>query len=300
MERLPNLLHDSRNSAGIIEAFRRPASRRADIQKIGRIPVQSVKGISCDFYMKFMGNGWDMKETVGTSRDSSVHQDCVFKALHSDNITGTHIRHRCQLHRLSASFPGKCQKIRTLRRHQRTPGKGKTESFRHNLHSRSCTDKGTRPTTWTGVAFCPVQLLLINLPPLIPGTVHPQLFQSQHLRPGIHGTARHYHRRNIHPCQSHEIPRHSFVTAGQIHTRVKWRGIGMDLNHIGNHLTAGQAVIDSVRSLAFPVTDICTVIACAISPRFHNPIADFLHQNVQMPASRMTVTISAFNDYLRL
>ena len=37
----------------------------------------------------------------------------------------------------------------------------------------------------------------------------------------------------------------------------------MDLDHIGDHLTAGQTVVDSICSLAFTVADIGTVITCS-------------------------------------
>ena len=73
----------------------------------------------------------------------------------------------------------------------------------------------------------------------------------------------------------------------------------MDLDHIGNHLTAGQTVVDSICSLAFTVADIGTVITCSETAFFCDSFADFFYKDIQMSASRMAVTCRAFDDDLR-
>ena len=72
----------------------------------------------------------------------------------------------------------------------------------------------------------------------------------------------------------------------------------MDFNHIGDHLTTGQTVVDSICSLAFTVADIGTVITCSETAFFCDSFADFFYKDIQMSASRMAVTIGAFNHNL--
>ena len=72
----------------------------------------------------------------------------------------------------------------------------------------------------------------------------------------------------------------------------------MNLDHIGNHLTACKTVVDTVCSLAFTVADIGTVITCSEAAFFCNSFADFFYKDIQMSASRMAVTIGAFNHNL--
>ena len=67
----------------------------------------------------------------------------------------------------------------------------------------------------------------------------------------------------------------------------------MNLDHICNHFTAGQAVIDSVCSLAFAVTDIGAVIACTKSAFLCNSFPYLFLQDIQVAAARMTVTMKA-------
>ena len=69
----------------------------------------------------------------------------------------------------------------------------------------------------------------------------------------------------------------------------------MDFNHISDHLTTGQTVVDSICSLAFTVADIGTVITCSETAFFCDSFADFFYKDIQMSASRMAVTISTLN-----
>ena len=74
----------------------------------------------------------------------------------------------------------------------------------------------------------------------------------------------------------------------------------MDLDHIGDHLTTGQTVVDPVGSLTFPITDICAVITCSETAFFRNSFSYFFDKDIQMSAARITVSISTFNNNLNL
>ena len=54
----------------------------------------------------------------------------------------------------------------------------------------------------------------------------------------------------------------------------------------------------SVCSLAFTIADIGTVIACTKTTFFCDSFTNFFHKDVQVSASRMAVTIGAFNHNL--
>ena len=119
--------------------------------------------------------------------------------------------------------------------------------------------------------------------------VHAQLFQCQHFRSGIHGSSGNDHRRNVHSCQSHKVCWHTLIAAGQKNSCVKRRGICMYFYHIGNHFPTGKTEVNPIRPLAFPIAYICTEITRAMASRLFNSLAYFLHQNIQMSASRVTV-----------
>ena len=54
----------------------------------------------------------------------------------------------------------------------------------------------------------------------------------------------------------HQMRRNAFIAAADKHAAVKRRGIGMDFDHIGNHIAAGQRIIHAVVPLRHPVADI--------------------------------------------
>ena len=73
----------------------------------------------------------------------------------------------------------------------------------------------------------------------------------------------------------------------------------MNFNHIGNHFTADQTVINPIRPLTFSVTDIRTEISCTKASRISYPVLCCLYQFIQMHASRMAVSKRTFDHNLR-
>ena len=74
----------------------------------------------------------------------------------------------------------------------------------------------------------------------------------------------------------------------------------MDLDHIGDHLTACQTEIDTIRSLALTVTDIGCKVSCPVSACCINTFAYLFHQNIQMTTARMAVAKGTLDDDLWL
>ena len=74
----------------------------------------------------------------------------------------------------------------------------------------------------------------------------------------------------------------------------------MDLDHVGNHLTACQTEIDAIRSLALTVTDIGCKVSCSVSACCVNTFTHLFHQDIQMTTTRMTVAKGTLDDDLRL
>ena len=151
-----NLFHNRRNPTRIVKTFRRPFSRRADIQQISCVSMKPVKSIPCNLNVKFMCQCRDMQQAIGTSRNSRMNQDCVFKAFLRDNFTGLHSRCLCQFYRLRSGLPCVLPQVRTCGRHKRTAWKRQTKCLRHNLHGGRRSDKRTSAAAGTCVALCPV------------------------------------------------------------------------------------------------------------------------------------------------
>ncbi len=72
----------------------------------------------------------------------------------------------------------------------------------------------------------------------------------------------------------------------------------MDLDHIGDHFTAGQAVVDTVGTLAFAVADIGSKITGSVAVCILNALAGLFYQLIQMTAARMGITKSRLNNDL--
>ena len=73
----------------------------------------------------------------------------------------------------------------------------------------------------------------------------------------------------------------------------------MDFDHVSDDFPAGKAVIDAVGSLAFPIADVGTEIPCSMAAGLLHPFAHFFHKGIQMSASGMAVSESAFDNNLR-
>ena len=300
MQVILDLFHDGGHTAGIVEALGRPAAGGTYIQQVTGTAMQAVKGVAGDLDTQFVGDGGQMQQAVGGTGDGSMHQDGVLEAFHGDHAAGAHLFMTGHFHGALPCLAGIGQQVGAGGGHQSAAGQGKAQCFRHDLHGGSGTDEAAGAAAGAGILLGPVQFGLVDFAALKFGAVDAQLFQGEHFGTGIHGAARHHHRGNVHAEQAHQVGRHAFVAAGQIDACVKGSGVGVDFDHVGDDFTAGQAVVDAVRALAFAVADIGAVIPCAMAAGFGNAFANFLHQRAQVATAGMAVTCGALDDDLRL
>ena len=126
------------------------------------------------------------------------------------------------------------------------------------------------------------------------------LFERQQIRTCIHHTARYNDCRQIQSSDSHKNRRYRFITACDKHTSVKSCRISMNLNHIGNHISGNQRIIDSVMPLRNPVTDICRIITRTLTAFLCDSLYCLFYKKIQMGTSRMTVSECTLNHNLWL
>ena len=246
-----------------------------------------------------MGDGRQVQQRVGAAGDGGVHHDRVLDGVHGDDIAGPQPA-QGQLHGLDARLMGIAEQVGAVGGHQRAAGEGQPQGLRHDLHGGRCADEAARAAAGTGVLLGPAQAGFVDLAALVFGGVHAQLLQRQQFRPGAHGAAGHHHRRAVHPGQAHQGGGHALVAGGDEHPAVKGRGAGVNLNHARDHLTAGQAEVDAVGALAFPVADVRAVVARAEATGLSNALPGGLHQLIQMSAAGVAVAEGALDHDLRL
>ena len=128
----------------------------------------------------------------------------------------------------------------------------------------------------------PCQLCLIDLTALVLSGVHTQLLECEHVGAGCHCSACHDDGRNINAGKSDQIAGHTLVAARNVDACVERRSIGLNLNHIGDHLAAAERVIDAVVSLALAVAHIGRKIAGTVSSLLADAFAGSLHEFVQV------------------
>ena len=145
-----------------------------------------------------------------------------------------------------------------------------------------------------------LKLLAGDLAALVAGRNRAELFQGQQIGTGIHDTAGNDDGGDVDAAHGHEVRRQALIAAGDKDTGVERGGLGMDLDHVGDHLTACQTEIDAVRSLALAITDIRTKIARSKTAFLGDSFSYFFYQKIQMAASRVAVPIGTFHHHLYL
>ena len=72
----------------------------------------------------------------------------------------------------------------------------------------------------------------------------------------------------------------------------------MDLDHIGDHISGCQGIVDSIVALGLAVTDVRGKISGAVSARLSDSCPGLLHKLQQVSAARMAVTKGTLNHNL--
>ena len=241
-----------------------------------------------------------MQQRVGGAGDGGVHQDGVFEALPGDDVPRPHAFRPRQADRLRAGPAGVFQQVGAVGGQQGAAGQGQAQGLGQDLHGGSRADEAAGAASGAGAALGPVQLLPVDFPALVFRAVHAQLLQSQQVGAGGHGAARDDDRGNIQPRQAHQAAGQALVAAGDEHARVEGRGARLDLDHVGDHLPAGQGEVDAVVALAFAVAHVGAEIPRAVSAGFGRAAARLFHQPVQVAGAGVAVAEGALNKDLHL
>ena len=142
------------------------------------------------------------------------------------------------------------------------------------------------------------QLLFCDLSALTHGTVLSDLFQSEKIRSGIHHPSGNNNGRNVHSSHAHQMCRHAFVTACNKNPSVERRGVGVDLDHICDHIPGSKGIIDPVMSLGFPVADVRGKVSGPMSSGLGHSFSGLFHQFQQMSAAWVAVPESTLDHDL--
>ena len=145
-----------------------------------------------------------------------------------------------------------------------------------------------------------VELILRDLAALVAGGDSAQLLQREQVGTGIHDAARDHDRGDVDTAERHEVSRQALVAARHKNARIKRRGLGMDLDHVGDHVTRGQRIVDAVMALRLAVADIGREVARAVPAGLGNTRAHLLDKLKKAGASRMRIAKRGLDDHLRL
>lgn len=147
--------------------------------------------------------------------------------------------------------------------------------------------------------LCPVKTFFADLAALKLCAVHAELFQREKLGSCIHRASCDKDRRNVHADHADQIAWNALVAACDVHARVEGRCIRLNFDHVCDHLTACERIVDPVRSLALAVAHIRREVPRSVSARVGRAFAGFLHQSVKVPRARMAVPECALDENLR-
>ncbi len=187
-----------------------------------------------------MGDRRKMQQTVRASGDCRVDKNRIFKAFDCYDIRWFHILHLCQTYRLSAGFSGKCQKDPgwwiSTRGFPEVPvpvpamicigcgsdkGAGAAAPDRRILPSPALLHRSPR-----------AQIFALYMPKAVRASAYPVLRSS--FRPEQRPTG-------YPPHHTDQVSRNTLITTRQIDPSIERSCIGVDLDHICNHLAACKA-----------------------------------------------------------
>ena len=243
-----------------------------------------------------------------------MNHDRILKALLRHNVFRTNSL-AYKIHQLFSRIIRCLAQFRSCCRHQSRSRKHQTKSLRHNLHRRCRSHKGAGTTARAGILLVVIKLFDRNLPALFLRIKLSDLLKRQEFidcasriildifRSNLvclHHASGHNNRTHLLEfSDSHQHCRHRLITACNKHSSVKSDRISVNLNHVRNHITACQRIIDSVMSLRNSITDICCVIARCLSACILHTTDCLLYKLVEMGTSRMAVSKRALHKNLR-
>ena len=299
MEHRLDLLHDARHAARIVEELRRPLTCGTDVEQVVGTTVQAIEVVGGHLDAKLAGNRGDVQQRVGGTGDGAVDHDEVLEGLLGHDVTRTQVV-LGEPHGLAAGLAGKLAQVGAGSGQQGGTGKHKAQGLGRDLHGRGGTHKGAGAAAGAGVMLGELELLAGDLAALIAGRDGAELLQGQQVGAGIHDAAGNDDGGDVDAAHGHEVRRQALIAAGDKDAGVERGGLGMNLDHVGDHVAAGQRVVNAVVALGLAVADIGAEVTGTMTASLGNAGTDLLDQLKQAGRTRMRVAERRLDNDLRL
>ena len=294
-----DLLHDARHAARIVEELCRPLACGTNVEQVVGTTVQAIEVVGGHLDAKLAGDRGDVQQRVSGAGDGAVDHDEVLEGLLGHDIARAQVV-LGEPHGLTAGLAGELAQVGASGRQQSRAGEHKAQGLSGNLHGRGGAHKGASAAAGAGVVFGELELLAGDLAALVAGRDSTELLQSQQVGTSIHDATGNDDGGDVDAAHGHEVRGQALIAAGDEDTGVERRGLGMDLDHVGDHVAAGQRVVDAVVALGLAVADIGAEVTGAVATGLGNAGADLLDELKQAGRTRVRITKGRLDDDLRL
>ena len=294
-----DLLHDARHAARIVEELRRPLACGANVEQVVGATVQAIEIVGGHLDAKLAGDRGNVQQRVGGARNGAVDHDEVLEGLLGHDVAGAQVV-LGEPHGLTASLARKFAQVGARRRQQGRAGQHKAQGLGGNLHGRGGTHKRAGAAAGACVVLGKLKLLAGDLAALVAGRDGAELLQGQQVGACIHDTAGNDDGGDVDAAHGHEVRRQALIAAGDKDAGVERGGLGMDLDHVGDHVAAGQRVVNAVVALGLAVADIGAEVTGTVTASLGNASTDLLDQLKQAGRTRVRVAERRLDNDLRL
>ena len=294
-----DLLHDARHATCIVEELRRPFACGANVEQVVGATVQAIEIVGGHLDAKLAGDRGDVQQRVGGARNGTVDHNEVLEGLLGHDVARAQVVFG-EPHGLTAGLARKLTQIGAGCGQQGRAGEHKAQGLGGNLHGRGGAHKGAGAAAGAGVVLGELELLAGDLAALVAGRDSAELLQGQQVGTGIHDTAGNDNGGDVDAAHGHEVRRQALIAAGDKDAGVERGGLGMDLDHVGDHVAAGQRVVNAVVSLGLAVADIGAEVTSTVTASLGNASTDLLDQIKQAGRTRVRVAKRRLDNDLRL
>ena len=261
--------------------------------------VQTVEVVGGHLDAKLAGDRGNVQQRVGGTGDGAVDHDEILEGLLGHDVAGAQVV-LGEPHGLTASLARKLTQIGAGCGQQSRAGEHKAQGLGGNLHGRGGTHKGAGAAAGACVVLGKLKLLAGDLAALVAGRNRAELLQGQQIGTGIHDAAGNDDGGDVDAAHGHEVRRQTLIAAGDKDAGVEWSGLGMNLDHVGDHVAAGQRVVNAVVSLGLAVADIGAEVTGTVTASLGNAGTDLLDQLEQAGRTRVRIAKGRLDNDLRL
>ena len=228
-----------------------------------------------------------------------MDHDEVLEGLLGHDVAGAQVV-LGEPHGLTASLARKLTQIGAGCGQQGRAGEHKAQGLGGNLHGRRGAHKGAGAAAGTCVVLGKLKLLARDLAALVAGRNRAELLQGQQVRACIHDAAGNDDGGDVDATHGHEVRRQALIAAGDKDAGVERGGLGMNLDHVGDHVATGQRVVNAVVALGLAVADIGAEVTGTVTASLGNASTNLLDQLEQAGRPRVRIAKGRLDDDLRL